>query len=80
MMTAAIDIARCDRSPGCPAKRVCPRGAIIPVPGGSYPGAEGYTVDASRCTGCGVCVRVCPMGAVTMELATAVVAAGGKES
>jgi NAD-dependent dihydropyrimidine dehydrogenase PreA subunit len=71
MLTAAIDTARCDRSPGCPVRRVCPRGAVQPIPGGTYPGAEGYAVDASRCTGCGVCVRVCPTGAVTMQTAEA---------
>jgi len=59
-----IDAASCDRSPGCPARRVCPRGAIQPIPGGSYPGANGYFVDESRCTGCAICARFCPGGAV----------------
>ncbi|GAB4281502.1 MAG: hypothetical protein Kow0056_16940 [Coriobacteriia bacterium] len=67
MFTANIDTDLCDRSPGCPARRVCPRGAIVPVPGGAYPGAEGYMVQQDRCTGCGVCVRVCPTGAVTLK-------------
>jgi ferredoxin len=57
MNTVTIDLARCDASPFCPAKRVCPTGAITPVAGG-------YTTDQSKCTGCGACIRVCPMGAV----------------
>ena len=67
MFTAVIDKDLCDRAPGCPARRVCPRGAIVP-------GSEGYTVQTERCTGCGVCVRVCPTGAVRME--SAIVTAG----
>lgn len=67
MTIARIDNARCDRSPGCPARRVCPRGAIVPVPGGRYPGANGYTVIEERCTGCGACVRVCGGGAIEMS-------------
>ena len=60
----AIDAAACDRSPGCPVKRICPRGAVEPVEGGAYPGANGYTVNQDLCTGCALCVRYCPMGAV----------------
>ena len=74
MFTAVIDKDLCDRAPGCPARRVCPRGAIVPIPGGAYPSSEGYTVQTERCTGCGVCVRVCPTGAVRME--SAIVTAG----
>ncbi len=40
----------------------------MPIEGGSYPGAPGYTIDESRCTGCGICVRACPMGAVSMAV------------
>ncbi|MHB1342501.1 MAG: ATP-binding protein [Coriobacteriia bacterium] len=65
-MTYAIDAASCDRSPGCPARRVCPKGAIVPIPGGMYPGANGYSVIEELCAGCGVCARVCPGGAVTL--------------
>jgi Fe-S-cluster-containing hydrogenase component 2 len=59
-----IDADMCDRSPACPARRVCPRGAIKPLPGGRYPGSSGYVVDSDRCTACGVCIRACPGGAV----------------
>jgi len=61
-----INEAACDRSPGCPARQVCPRNAIKPIPGGHYPGANGYMVDESLCTGCAVCARFCPTGAVSM--------------
>lgn len=66
MRTYTIDAGTCDRSPGCPARRLCPKGAIVPVPGGAYPGANGYTVDQDACAACGVCARVCPTGAVTL--------------
>ncbi len=57
MPTVNIDQSRCDRQPGCPARVVCPKGAIVAQNGR-------YTVLESKCTGCGVCMRVCPMGAV----------------
>jgi Fe-S-cluster-containing hydrogenase component 2 len=70
-MIVRIDDHLCDHSPACLAARVCPRGAIVAKEGGTYPGANGFFVDQSRCTGCGVCVRGCPMGAVaTSEGAT----------
>jgi Fe-S-cluster-containing hydrogenase component 2 len=68
LLVARIDPERCDRSPGCPARRVCPRGAIQPILGGDRPGAKGYEVDSARCTGCGVCLRFCPTGALTMDV------------
>ncbi|MHB8761513.1 MAG: 4Fe-4S binding protein [Coriobacteriia bacterium] len=61
-----IDEAACDRSPACPARRACPRGAIVPIAGGRYPGSNGYRVDESRCTGCGICVLSCPGGAAQL--------------
>lgn len=66
MHTMTLDAATCDRSPACPARRACPRGAIVPIPGGRYPGANGYTIDQERCTGCGICIRSCPTGAVRL--------------
>ncbi|MFU8891809.1 MAG: 4Fe-4S binding protein [Anaerosomatales bacterium] len=65
MPAVRIENDACDRSPGCPARRVCPRGAIQPLVGGSYPGANGYYVVEEKCTGCGVCARACAGGAVT---------------
>ncbi len=67
MLTASIDQTRCDRQPGCPASRVCPRGAVVPI-AASAPGARhGWTIDEKRCTGCGVCIRVCPMAAIQVR-------------
>lgn len=63
-MIATIDPAACDRSPGCPVRRVCPRGAAQRLTGG--PSAGSYAVDVDLCTGCGVCVDVCPARAVSM--------------
>lgn len=64
MQKVTIDNDKCIRSRVCSARRVCPHGAILPLPGGAYPGAEGYTVDSKRCRGCAVCVRACSAGAV----------------
>ena len=57
MPTVSIDLKRCDASPFCPVKRVCPKGAVKPVPGG-------YSVNQSKCTGCGTCVAACPSNAI----------------
>ena len=64
MSTITIDNTLCDRSPGCPSARVCPTGANVPVEGGPYPGANGYTVIEDLCRNCAVCARVCAGGAV----------------
>lgn len=60
--TAHIDPHRCDRSPACPAARVCPVGAITP-PG---PGRSSV-VDPAKCIGCGKCLRFCPGRAITLN-------------
>jgi Fe-S-cluster-containing hydrogenase component 2 len=64
MGLAVVDEYMCDRNPGCPARRLCPNGAFLRTAEGERPGA--WRVDESLCTGCGVCVRACPMGAVTL--------------
>ncbi|MCB0188081.1 MAG: 4Fe-4S binding protein [Caldilineaceae bacterium] len=38
------------------------------------PGFPVPIIDASRCTGCGLCVAVCPTGALVMKGAIAIVA------
>ncbi|NTU72221.1 MAG: 4Fe-4S binding protein [Coriobacteriia bacterium] len=60
MTTVTIDQSRCDRNPGCPSRRSCPAGAIVPADGG-------FKVIEEKCTGCGACIRVCPMGAVKFK-------------
>ncbi|MBM7562287.1 ATP-binding protein [Fusibacter tunisiensis] len=57
---ARIDHGRCDRSPFCPVKRVCP---VKAVTGSMF---QAPTVSEEDCTGCGKCLNYCPMGAVTM--------------
>lgn len=58
MAVVTIDQSRCDRSPACPARRSCPVGAIVAT-------QNGYVVREELCTGCGACMRVCPMRAIT---------------
>ncbi|UWX03846.1 ferredoxin-type protein NapF [Pseudoxanthomonas sp. NC8] len=43
-------------------REVCPESAIHVAPGAR--GAA--TVDAARCSGCGACVAICPVGAITL--------------
>ena len=65
MKKAFINSSRCDKSPFCPVKRVCPAGAITQKSGFLKGGVP--VVDESKCTGCAICVRYCPMGAVSMK-------------
>lgn len=64
MATFYIELDSCDRSPGCPAARSCPQGALKPVPGAARIGANGYFIDEDLCTSCGICYRTCRGGAV----------------
>lgn len=57
MALVTISSALCDNSPFCPARRVCPKGAIVP-------NGSAYSIAQDKCTGCGVCLRACPMGAI----------------
>ncbi len=57
---AVINQARCDRSPFCPVKRVCPVNAVH---GSMF---KAPTINAEACIGCGKCISYCPMGAVQM--------------
>jgi len=62
MKKAIIKEIACDKSPFCPAKRVCPVNAIY---------RKGFTrpfkVDAETCIGCGKCINVCPQRAIIMK-------------
>lgn len=55
-----FDQKLCDLNPYCPAARKCPKGAL-------YIDRKTFrpTFDASKCTGCAVCVSSCPRGAVS---------------
>lgn len=62
---AYINPKKCDRSPFCPAKRICPEAAIIQDRIGLF-GAGPAKVDQEKCIGCTKCVRVCPAAAISM--------------
>ncbi|OGS52041.1 MAG: hypothetical protein A3K75_05660 [Euryarchaeota archaeon RBG_13_61_15] len=55
-----FDQKLCDLNPYCPAVRKCPKGALYIDRRTFRP-----TFDASKCTGCAVCVSSCPRGAVS---------------
>lgn len=65
MKKAYIDPDLCDRSPGCPAARVCSTRAIT---------REHFfapsVVNQDACIGCTKCTRYCPAGAISMIEAT----------
>jgi formate hydrogenlyase subunit 6/NADH:ubiquinone oxidoreductase subunit I len=56
---------KCDQSPFCPVKRVCPTGAVTQKR--KFLKAEHPVIDAALCIGCKKCVAVCPHGAVAMK-------------
>lgn len=65
---AKINTMRCDQSPFCPVKRVCPVNAVKQDNGlfkRAYP-----TIDPNVCTGCEKCLQYCPMNAVEMKSVT----------
>lgn len=52
---------RCPENHPCPSIRVCPVGAL------KQKGYAAPTVDHSKCTKCGRCVKYCPMRAISLE-------------
>lgn len=64
MKKAIINTSKCDRSPFCPVKRVCPVNAVTQE--GGFMRSAAPVVDKDKCIGCGKCVHVCPMRAVKM--------------
>lgn len=64
MKKAVINKDRCDKSPFCPVKRICPVGAV--KQNVKLFKADTPVIDHEKCIGCGKCVRVCPMKAVKM--------------
>jgi len=55
----------CDKSPFCPAKRVCPAGAIRFEKKGLFFGK--IIIDQEKCIGCSKCVSYCPHNAIIMK-------------
>jgi NAD-dependent dihydropyrimidine dehydrogenase PreA subunit len=62
---AIIDSNKCDQSPFCPVKRVCPAKAVTQKRGFLKGGVP--VIDQEKCTGCGLCVQYCPMNAVKVK-------------
>ncbi len=62
---AYIDPASCDRSPGCPAIKICPAQAIAHERIGMF-SYDISVVDQDKCTGCAKCLNFCPGGAIKM--------------
>lgn len=64
MKKAVINKDRCDRSPFCPVKRICPVEAV--TQNVKFFKGDTPVVDHEKCIGCGKCISVCPMKAVRM--------------
>ena len=60
---AKINTNICDQSPFCPVVKACSVNAITQEKSGFFK-AKTPVVDHDICTGCGVCTRYCPHGAV----------------
>ncbi len=59
-MSVKVIKERCPQNHPCPSVRICPFGAL------SQEGNSAPTVDKSKCTNCGKCVRFCPKGALVI--------------
>ena len=65
---AKLKINRCDRSPLCPAKKICPLNAITQKRRGFLNLFADYPeIDQGECMGCGICVDACLRGAIYMK-------------
>ena len=57
MEALLIDQNKCDRSPNCVAKKICPASAVYEFEGE-------YIIENSICLRCKKCVRACPHSAI----------------
>ena len=61
ILLAIVHPGRCDQDKGCGCPKVCPFDAWY-----RDEKDENWLIDASKCTGCGLCLRECPAGAVLL--------------
>jgi ferredoxin len=59
-MAINVNKKRCPQNHPCPAVRVCPVNALTQT------GYDVPQIDTAKCIECRKCVRVCPMGALTL--------------
>jgi len=53
-----VDESLCPKNHACPCVPKCPVDAI------SQDGLGAPEIDLKKCTGCKICVRICPTGAI----------------
>lgn len=58
---AEIHSNRCPRNHRCPCVGICPAGAV------SQKGFDAPEIDDTKCTGCGLCMRMCPYGVFSLD-------------
>ncbi|HVJ49680.1 4Fe-4S binding protein [Desulfitobacterium sp.] len=63
--TAYVDPKKCDRSPMCPSRRSCTQKAISQEKLGLLSRGPAL-VNPELCIACGVCIKMCPHGAVSI--------------
>lgn len=68
-MPIVIDKEKCSKDPdcrqaghSCPAAASCPMGALTQKDTNSPP-----EVDVTKCAECGLCITLCPNGAITKK-------------
>lgn len=61
-MPIKIDTEKCQKNHECPAALNCPMQALSQKHENTAP-----VIDYSKCATCGLCITMCPVGAITME-------------
>lgn len=64
MKKVKLNSELCDSRPFCPARVICPAGAIEYNKTGIFSGI--ISVNEEKCVGCGKCVSRCPHGALKL--------------
>jgi len=61
-MAVKFNPKKCIKHQTCPAAAACPMQALVQKKSGDYP-----NVDEEKCVSCGLCVSLCPNGALSLE-------------